>query len=436
MHSQAAINTNNIIREEPVSVDELRVLSKTQIQAASAPHVFSRAALRNRGTLVDAVAISPPDVQEHVHQAAQVAQLLRSDKKRKQLSQCSRDYRACKRVKEVDAHEDGDLPNDGNDTNGDPKYEDAPGGPMDQSEHMETRNVERFLDLPTPEELKDCHRRFREATSNEALAQAVCAPYARLLIKSELTLIDYASLPHRHLLIPQQQHKAHVLMDGMLLVAEHVERRGSSITGYICSHCSSALKRNRLLAYTLANNMWIGPVPDALSILTLPKRLLIALRYPRGFVYKLSPSGGHSDPHTMQWGLKGNVTTYTSNVPAVVAMLEGQLMPHTTAILPSLIAVTFIGRQTLTKSLLKSIFRIRRQVVHAALLMLKHTTEHPGYTNLEINPDAISLLPEDDVPAEIMLTLRCKLDKTTVIRESAGYVPPETENGKWLNILN
>jgi hypothetical protein len=124
------------------------------------------------------------------------------------------------------------------------------------------------------------------------------------------------------------------------------------------------------------------------------------------------------------------VTTYTANVQAVVEMLQGQMMPRATAILPSLIAVTFVGQQSLSRTRLKSIFRVRRRVVHAALLELKHTTEHPGYVNLDISEGALALLPEDAVPEEILTTLRLEVDEVVIERESAGYVPSENEDGQ------
>lgn len=252
-------------------------------------------------------------------------------------------------------------------------------------------------------------------------------------MKDDLTLVDYLTQPNRQLLVPKQPHKAHVLTYGMLLVTEYLDTRYGKAVGWICSHCSSALKRNRLPAYSLSNDMWIGPIPAALSMLTIAEQLLIALRYPRGFVFKLYPKAGRDQPGALQTALKGNVTTYTANVQAVVDMLQGQLMPRATSILPSLVAVTFVGRRSVSMPRLKTIFRVRRNVVHAALLVLKHTTEHPGYANLDISHEALSLLPEDDIPEEILATLHLETDESVIEQESAGYIPPEGDNGKRTN---
>ncbi|KAG8729993.1 hypothetical protein FRC10_003239, partial [Ceratobasidium sp. 414] len=109
----------------------------------------------------------------------------------------------------------------------------------------------------------------------------------------------------------------------------------------------------------------------------------------------------------------------------VVEMLEGQLMPRRTNILTSLVAVTFIGKGSLPKSRLKTLFCVHRKVVHAALLELKHGTRHPGYTNLEIDEEALDSLPEDGIPDEILATVRQETDDGVATQESAGYVPME-----------
>jgi hypothetical protein len=107
--------------------------------------------------------------------------------------------------------------------------------------------------------------------------------------------------------------------------------------------------------------MWTGDVPPVLATLTLPERLLSGLRFPRAYVVKLYLKSGHSTDHPLatQSQLKGNVTTYHTNVDAVKQMLEGQLMPRKATDLPSLLAITFVGSSNLVKSRLKSLFQVR-----------------------------------------------------------------------------
>ncbi|KAG9075821.1 hypothetical protein FRC06_009869 [Ceratobasidium sp. 370] len=171
--------------------------------------------------------------------------------------------------------------------------------------------------------------------------------------------------------------------------------------------------------------MWLGPIPDTIHDLTLPEQLLISLRYPRGYVYKLYPRGGKNTDHpgALQSGLRGNVTTYTANVEAVAEMLTGELMPRKLSILLSLIAVAFVGRTKVSKSHIKSLFRVRRKAVYVALMTLKEVTRHPGYVNLEISKTVLDTLPEDDIPDAIWHTLRVEPDESVIEKESAGYIP-------------
>jgi hypothetical protein len=167
--------------------------------------------------------------------------------------------------------------------------------------------------------------------------------------------VDYLTIKNNHLLKPTHSHRGHQLINGMLLVTEHLEMLDGKALGWICQQCSSALSRNHLPSLTLANNIWIGPIPSALSMLTIPEQLLIALQYPCGYVFKLCPKSGADHPSSLQTALKGNVTTYFTNVDAVVKMLQGQLMPCTISILASLMAVMFISHSPLSIAKLKTL---------------------------------------------------------------------------------
>lgn len=188
-----------------------------------------------------------------------------------------------------------------------------------------------FLTLPSKEDLDRCHRRFLHATSNDEIKRRVCVSCARELPKSliaEECFLD--TLKHRDRLIPATPHPAHETIDSMLLATEHVTT-----------------------PLSLANRMWIGPIPPELARLTVPEQILISLYHPRCYVYK------------------------ELNMPDIIQMLEGKLMPRPTSILASMIAVSFIGPGRLPKTWLKKTFRVRRQAVLEAILCLKSTTRHP-----------------------------------------------------------
>jgi hypothetical protein len=378
-------------------------LSVDAIKLAAQPFCFPRKHSRNRAAMLSFFRIMPSEVRERILNAARETKASKESKKRRSDAECQQRFSEKQKRARLD-------------------------------QRVSTHNVEEFLDLPSPQQTLDCRQAFLDATSNESLAQGVCASCARQLLQNEMVKVDYHSLPNRHLFEPANPHPAQTLVDGMLLVHEHLVITDNEVIGWLCRHCETAVNRNRLPALTLSNGMWVGATPPALAMLTVPEQLLIALRYCRGYVYKLFPKTGRGTDHpeTLQSALKGNVTTYTANVQDVVRMLEGELMPRRTTILADLVAVTFVGKGKLSKSKLKSLFRVRRKVVHAALLELKHVTKHPGYVDLDIDEGALSSLPEDGIPPEILLTIRREEDVAVVERESAGYVPPDVVYGKFI----
>ncbi|KAF9230628.1 hypothetical protein BU15DRAFT_22281, partial [Melanogaster broomeanus] len=152
----------------------------------------------------------------------------------------------------------------------------------------------------------------------------------------------------------------------------------------------------------LANGLWIGRVPWQLQVLTFCEQLLVALLYPRVYVFKLYPKkvAGIRSTGNLQWGMRGNVCTYELNMQGIVSMLEGRLMPRSVAVLASLISLTFIGVGELPKTWMGKMFRVRRHIVCEALLWLK-ANNPTYYGNIEVDEGRLQRLPEDDVPEEI-----------------------------------
>jgi hypothetical protein len=211
----------------------------------------------------------------------------------------------------------------------------------------------------------------------------------------------------------------------MLLVTEKVNTMDGRHEGWFCMDCLHAIQSNRLPALALANRMWIGRIPEELTQLTVPEQILVSLYHPRCYIYKLYPcdlwSNG-SNTTSLQNGLKGNVTTYELNMPDIVRMLEGKLMPHPTSILASMIAVSFIGTGQVPKTWLKKTFRVRRAVVHAAIRCLKEVTCHPGYKDLIISSEALDQLPEDNVPLEILAAIQHEPNVDKAQQEAESYL--------------
>lgn len=298
----------------------------------------------------------------------------------------------------------------------------------DEDEDDSPDSGTQFLQLPTDTQVKDCYRAFYDATSNGALATAVCGICARLLniITEKLTSYPINSLPNVHHLVPRTAHPSHTLYDGKLLEEKGVKHEGNNVAVITCKDCFSDLQKpaNNPPKYSLVNNMWIGKVPWQLQILTFPEQLLIALLYPRVYVFKLYPKkiGGSRDASTLQRGMRGNVSSYELNMDGISSMLHGNLMPRPPAVLASVISVTFIGLGDLPKRWLRTTFRVRCHSVFEALRWLK-ANNAKYYGDIEIDPSRIQQLPEDDVPLEVLGVVRQSSDTGLVDQENDGYVP-------------
>lgn len=291
-----------------------------------------------------------------------------------------------------------------------------------------------YLDLPTKDDIYACYEAFYKATGNDALRMAVCAVCARELGMREAGMkqVDVSDIPNRHRLVPRTAHPAHHIVEEMLLEpAGVVETMDGSLAAFVCRECRAALESSHDSPppLSLANDLWIGPVPWELETLTLPEQMLIALLYPRVYVFKLYPRGRKAGPDgtddTLQRGMRGTVSTYTLDHRGVAHMVEGRLMPRPPEVLSSVLSITFIGRkQPTAKNWLRSNFRVRRDAVRRALVWLK--THNPRYYgDVDIDPSRLERLPEDDVPLEIEAIVRQNEDGLIVDQESQGYVPKD-----------
>ncbi|EKM53754.1 uncharacterized protein PHACADRAFT_198176 [Phanerochaete carnosa HHB-10118-sp] len=124
----------------------------------------------------------------------------------------------------------------------------------------------------------------------------------------------------------------------------------------------------------------------------------------------------------------------------MVDMLEGDLLPRKPSILASIISVTFIGLGDLPKSWLRSMFRVRRQVVVLNALQWLKANNSRYYGDIKICDERLAELPEDDVPVEVMGVVWQSEETGVINQESEGYVsqddggheelePPVTSNG-------
>lgn len=298
------------------------------------------------------------------------------------------------------------------------------------AELEEPHDTSKFLELPTDAQVKACYQQFYAATSNEALRMEICAVCAqeRSVRRDRVTVCRLADLPNSEKLMPLKPHVAHDLYNGRLLEPQGCFSTddGNETMVHVCGTCMADLESvgDKPPRLSLANNLWTGRVPWQLQTLTFPEQLLIALLYPRIYVFKLYPKDPNfrPDPATLQRGMRGTVSTYDLNIEGVSSMLHGNLLPRLPSILPSVISITFIGRGTLPKRYLRTIFRVRRHFIFEALTWLK-TNNSKYYGDIVIDPARIGRLPEDDVPDEISAIIRNTPDIGLIDQESSGYVP-------------
>ncbi|KAF8322918.1 uncharacterized protein EI90DRAFT_3130716 [Cantharellus anzutake] len=275
-----------------------------------------------------------------------------------------------------------------------------------------------FLHIPSQNELRDCQAEFLQAISPSAVREAVCAVCALLCWEHECSVVNVRNIPNAGRLQPadQDRHPAQVLIAGMLLEEKGVIEVKGKCSATLCGACLQDLHRDKIPRYSLSNKMWIGNIPHQLSCLTIPEQLLLSPIYPHCFIFKMYPKGGaQDDPTCLQSGLHGNVTSYPMNTDEIFSMLQGHMLPRPMEILPSIISGTYVGVSNLPKHWLKSTFRIWRRVVLEALeWLIEHNKCFSEYT---VDQAVMASLPKDDVPLEILASMRQETSSHILLRE-------------------
>ncbi len=149
-------------------------------------------------------------------------------------------------------------------------------------------------------------------------------------------------------------------------------------TGYICKQCSRDKKSPK--KFSFENSMIPSSVPQELKDLTQVEEMLIARALPIMRVY-IKPGG--------QRGYSGHCINLPQNVKELAISL-----PRYPKEL-SVIIVKAKGKNDTFKDV-----TVRKQKVQEALLWL--IQNNPYYSDLQVNEDALNLLPENGVPPDLM----------------------------------
>jgi len=224
-------------------------------------------------------------------------------------------------------------------------------------------------------------------------------------------------------LYPVIPHPTQVLVYSMLLYCQAVYQRDEEVYGCICNTCMLNLLSNKQPPLSLSNNMWIGDIPDELSILSLPERILISIYYPAAYIIKLylkRKGAQHWDTSVLNNGLRGNVSTYRLNTCDIASMVEGKFLPPSPSILAATIRVTIIGPKNLPECCMPSMLSVNQHRVRCALQFLKQ--ENLLYEDVTISDENLSRLLENDIPVEIVANVKHSEETTKLEEEREGYV--------------
>ena len=283
------------------------------------------------------------------------------------------------------------------------------------NELLKKRNKEREEDWPFPpiiddDLVKQCLSNYIQATSGASLKRVTCGICAEFC--NEYEKLDIWSIPNRELIQEESSGVTNLeeyVFEDLLL---HKDGVGEGQIVNCCFKCLSSLKKEKLPAFSIANNLQIGYTPPVLSSLTLPEKLLISVYRPKIYVTTFRAVAG---PGTAQRGLKGNTITFPQDVVKIA-----QTLPSDTNVLADTIKVVFIGSGVPSKDILKKVFTVRRERVFDALVYL--VEHHPLYKNVIINHNVD--LPVDDIPDAIweMITAHDDADKEDE-KEHANYTP-------------
>ncbi|KAG2147784.1 uncharacterized protein EDB93DRAFT_1250505 [Suillus bovinus] len=239
----------------------------------------------------------------------------------------------------------------------------------------------------------------------------------------ELSLL---SIQYKNVLKLYLHHHSQCLIYGMLLYNPAITTKNDDQYGFFCNKCFDDIKSNKTPALSLANNLWVGEIPDELAMLTLPERILIALSYLAAYIIKLFPKkrgAVHWDTAGLNSGLHGNVSTYQLNISAISAMVEGKLLPPKPAILEAIIGVSIVGPNNFPEHCLPAFLTVSCRHLRNALLFLKR--ENPLYNNIAISEDNIALFPEHGIPDVITASVRHLNDVRAADSEREDYVPED-----------
>ncbi|KAJ7163696.1 hypothetical protein C8R46DRAFT_902279, partial [Mycena filopes] len=173
----------------------------------------------------------------------------------------------------------------------------------------------------------------------------------------------------------------------------------------ICVQCEIALQKNKVPMYALANNNWIGEIPEALQDLQYAEKMMIARVRHNRCVIRVNSGRVRMSANAIMF-FQPALKVYQKLPPSRDEMSE-------------VLAFVYIGSAAPTQEdFERTPMLVRRDKVAAALEWLK--LNHEGYADLEISRENLLSYKDRDIPVVVDFKRRTA--------EEAGAVPPQTQS--------
>ena len=222
-----------------------------------------------------------------------------------------------------------------------------------------------------------------EKMDPKSFEEAGCAVCGQLTLVSELSRLS-AVKNHLNLLeAPGVTRKERFRM------SEDVQEYSTAIDHtckHICNSCRSSLRAGQVPKFALANDLWLGPVPEILSSLRYFEKMLIARIRHSCCSIKIA-SGMRK--------MKAHAISYQQPIPKVY-----NILPPPKEEIEEVIAIMFTGPSKPTPAdYQRTPFLVRRNKVKLALEWL--ILNHSDYEDVSISNENLDQYPEDTPPVSV-----------------------------------
>ena len=154
----------------------------------------------------------------------------------------------------------------------------------------------------------------------------------------------------------------------------------------VCDNCRSDIRKGKVPRLALANNLWIGRVPEVLKNLRYVEKILVA-RVRHTCAYVKVASGMRK--------MKANIVAFESPTPKIYTVL-----PPPRDDIDEVLAILFTGPSKPTpQDFTRTPFLVRRNAVMNALNWLK--LNHADYANIEVSEKNMKEYQEDMPPVSV-----------------------------------